>query len=330
MLTSKEKKTTNNMQTVLVAGGAGFIGSHLCKSLLQKNYKVICVDNFITSDKKNIEPFLNNQNFVFLEKDVTKPLDLSEKIDYIFHLASPASPNKKSPRSYINHPIETLLVNSLGTYNLLELAKKLSSKFLYASTSEVYGDPAVSPQKEDYFGNVNPNGIRSVYDEGKRFGEAMAMAYLRKFDLDVKIIRIFNTYGPMMQIDDGRVVSNFINQAILNKPITIYGDGSQTRSFCYIDDMAEGLMLAMFSDKIKGEVINLGNPDERKISELAAIIKDITGSQSEILFEDLPEDDPKVRKPDISKAERLISWTPKVGIEQGVRKTVEYFKSINI
>ncbi len=318
------------MQTVLVAGGAGFIGSHLCDSLLQKNYKVICVDNLITSDKKNIEPFLNNQNFVFLEKDITKLLDLSEKIDYIFHLASPASPNKKSPRSYINHPIETLLVNSLGTYNLLELAKKVSSKFLYASTSEVYGDPSVSPQREDYFGNVNPNGIRSVYDEGKRFGEAITMAYLRKFGLDIKIIRIFNTYGPMMQIDDGRVVSNFINQAILNKPITIYGDGNQTRSFCYIDDMVQGLMLAMFSDKTKGEVINLGNPDERKISELATIIKDITDSRSEILFEDLPEDDPKIRKPDISKAEKLIGWSPKVGIEQGVRKTVEYFKSINI
>ena len=318
------------MQTVLVAGGAGFIGSHLCDSLLQKNYKVICVDNLITSDKKNIEPFLNNQNFVFLEKDITKLLDLSEKIDYIFHLASPASPNKKSPRSYINHPIETLLVNSLGTYNLLELAKKVSSKFLYASTSEVYGDPSVSPQREDYFGNVNPNGIRSVYDEGKRFGEAITMAYLRKFGLDIKIIRIFNTYGPMMQIDDGRVVSNFINQAILNKPITIYGDGNQTRSFCYIDDMVQGLMLAMFSDKTKGEVINLGNPDERKISKLAIIIKDITDSRSEILFEDLPEDDPKIRKPDISKAEKLIGWSPKVGIEQGVRKTVEYFKSINI
>lgn len=318
------------MQTVLVAGGAGFIGSHLCTSLLQKDYKVICVDNLITSDKKNIEPFLSNQNFVFLEKDITKPLDLSEKIDYIFHLASPASPNKKSPRSYINHPIETLLANSLGTYNLLELAKKSSSKFLYASSSEVYGNPSVSPQSEDYFGNVNPNGIRSVYDEGKRFGEAITASYVREYGLDARIIRIFNTYGPMMQIDDGRVVSNFINQAILNKPITIYGDGSQTRSFCYIDDMAEGLMLAMFSDKTKGEVINLGNPDERKISELATIIKDITSSQSDIVFEELPEDDPKVRKPDISKAEKLIGWSPKIDIEQGVKKTVEYFKSISI
>jgi len=318
------------MQTVLVAGGAGFIGSHLCTSLLQKNYKVICVDNFITSDKKNIEPLLNNQNFVFLERDVTKSLDLSEKIDYIFHLASPASPNKKSPRSYINFPLETLMANSQGTHELLDLAKKNNSKFLYASTSEVYGDPEISPQKESYFGNVNPNGVRSVYDEGKRFGEAITMAYLRKFDIDIRIIRIFNTYGPSMQKDDGRVISNFINQAMSNSPITIYGDGSQTRSCCFVSDMVDGLEKAIFSDKTKGEVINLGNPDERKISELATIIKDITNSQSDIVFEDLPEDDPKIRKPDISKAEQLIDWSPKIGIEEGIRKTVEYFKSTNI
>ncbi len=318
------------MQTVLVAGGAGFIGTHLCKRLLTENYKVICVDNLVTGDRNNLKDILDNQNFTFLEQDITKSLDKELTVDYIFHLASPASPNKKSPRSYVNHPIETLLANSLGTYNLLELAKKTSSKLLYASSSEVYGDPSVSPQSEDYFGNVNPNGTRSVYDEGKRFGEAITASYVREYGLDARIIRVFNTYGPMMQIDDGRVVSNFINQAILNKPITIYGDGSQTRSFCYIDDMVEGLMLAMFSDKTKGEVINLGNPDERKISELATIIKDITSSQSDIVFEDLPEDDPKIRKPDISKAEKLLDWSPKVGIEQGVRKTVEYFKSINI
>lgn len=318
------------MQTVLVAGGAGFIGSHLCKRLLAQNYKVFCVDNLITGEKSNLKDILDNKNFTFLEKDITKLIDKELVVDYIFHLASPASPNKKSPRSYINHPIETLLANSLGTYNLLELAKKTSSKFLYASSSEVYGDPAVSPQKEDYFGNVNPNGIRSVYDEGKRFGEAITASYVREYSLDVRIIRIFNTYGPMMLPDDGRVVSNFINQAILNKPITIYGDGNQTRSFCYVDDMVEGLLLAMFSDKTKGEVINLGNPDERKISELAKMVKDITNSHSDIIFEDLPEDDPRVRKPDIGKAEKLIGWSPKVGIEQGVKKTVEYFKSVNI
>src|ERR1035437_3407818 len=213
------------MQTVLVAGGAGFIGSHLCKSLLSKDYKVICVDNLITGDAQNIEELKSNPNFTFLEKDITKPLDTELKADFIFHLASPASPNKKCPKSYINNPIETLLANSLGTYNLLELAKKISAKFLFTSTSEVYGDPAVSPQGDDYFGNVNPNGIRSVYDESKRFGEAITMAYVRKFDLDARIIRIFNTYGPLMQKDDGRVVSNFINQAINNQPLTMYGDG---------------------------------------------------------------------------------------------------------
>lgn len=318
------------MQTVLVAGGAGFIGSHLCKRLLSENYKVICVDNLVTGDKNNLSSLAGNKNFVFLEKDVTGELDEDLKADYIFHLASPASPNKKSPRSYINHPLETLLANSLGTYNLLELAKKTSAKFLYASSSEVYGNPAVSPQNEQYFGNVNPNGVRSVYDEGKRFGEAITMSYVRESGLDARIIRIFNTYGPFMQVDDGRVVSNFINQAISNKPITIYGDGSQTRSFCYVDDLVEGLMLAMFSGKTKGEVINLGNPNERKVSELATMIKEITSSQSEIVFEDLPEDDPKIRKPDISKAEKLIGWSPKVSIEQGIEKTVEYFKSIGI
>ena len=318
------------MQTVLVAGGAGFIGSHLCKRLLSENYKVICIDSLITGEKSNLKDILDNQNFTFLNEDITKSLSKELTIDYIFHLASPASPNKKSPRSFINFPLETLMANSQGTHELLELAKKTSSKFLYASSSEVYGDPEVSPQKESYFGNVNPNGVRSVYDEGKRFGEAITMAYLRKFDIDIKIIRIFNTYGPNMQKDDGRVISNFINQAISNSPITVYGDGNQTRSFCYIDDMIEGLMLAMFSDKTKGEVINLGNPDERKISVLATIIKDIINSQSDVVFEDLPEDDPKVRKPDISKAEKLLGWSPKVDIEQGVRKTVEYFKSINI
>ncbi|MCL5435398.1 MAG: SDR family oxidoreductase [Patescibacteria group bacterium] len=318
------------MQTVLVAGGAGFIGSHLCKKLLSEKYKVICVDNLITGNKNNLNDILNNENFTFLEKDITKNFQEDSKLDYIFHLASPASPNKKSPRSYINHPLETLLANSLGTYNLLELAKETSAKFLYASSSEIYGDPKISPQKEDYYGNVNPNGVRSVYDEGKRFGEAITASYVRKGSLDARIIRIFNTYGPFMQADDGRVVSNFINQAILNKPITVYGDGAQTRSFCYVDDMVEGLMLAMFSDKTKGEVINLGSPNERKISELATIIKAITNSRSDIVFEDLPEDDPKVRKPDISKAEKLIGWRPKINIEQGIRNTVEYFKGISI
>ncbi|HUD09707.1 MAG TPA: UDP-glucuronic acid decarboxylase family protein [Patescibacteria group bacterium] len=313
------------MQTVLVAGGAGFIGSQLCKSLLAKNYKVICVDNLVTGNKSNIADLQENENFNFLEKDITKPLD-DIQADFIFHLASPASPNKKSPKSYINLPLETLLANSLGTYNLLELAKTLKTKFLFASTSEVYGDPKVSPQAEDYFGNVNPIGVRSVYDESKRFGEAITMAYLRKFDLDIRIIRIFNTYGPLMQKDDGRVVSNFINQAINNQSLTIYGDGKQTRSFCYVEDMVIGIEKAMFSDNTKGEVINLGNPSEKTILELAEIIKKISGLSFQLTFEPLPEDDPKIRRPDISKSKRLLDWEPKIGIEEGLTKTIQYFR----
>jgi len=314
------------MQTALIAGGAGFIGSSLCKSLLSKDFRVFCVDNLITGDKKNIEGLLSNPNFSFLEKDITKPLGEEVKVDFIFHLASPASPNKKCPKSYINHPIETLLVNSLGTYNLLDLAKELSAKFLFTSTSEVYGDPEVSPQGEDYFGHVNPNGIRSVYDESKRFGESITMAYVRKFNLDARIIRIFNTYGPFMQKDDGRVVSEFIVQGLTNKPFTIYGDGKQTRSFCFISDMVDGIEKAMFAENTKGEVINLGNPDERTVLELAGLVKEICGFSLEPVFEELPEDDPKTRKPDISKAEKLLGWKPKIGIEEGLKKTVEYFK----
>jgi len=319
------------MQTVLVAGGAGFIGSNLCERLLDENYRVICIDNLITGSQENIDDFSKNKNFSFLNLDITISSFQNTKlpkIDYIFHLASPASPNKKSPRSYTNFPIETLLVNSLGTYNLLESARKFNSKFLYASSSEIYGDPQVSPQKEEYFGNVNPVGIRSVYDEGKRFGESITMAYFRKFNLDNRIIRIFNTYGPRMRADDGRVVSNFINQAISNKPLTIYGDGSQTRSICYIDDLVEGLIRAIVSDKTKGKVLNLGNPNEKTILDLANVIKNMTNSSSKTTFELLPEDDPKVRKPDIDKAIKLIDWKPKVAIDQGLEKTIEYFRGL--
>jgi len=321
------------MQTVLVAGGAGFIGSHLCKSLLSDNYKIICVDNFITSSKDNLKNLLKNPEFTLLEHDIIQPIQNAEleiqSLDYIFHLASPASPNQKSAKSYINHPIETLLANSQGTHNLLELACQFNAKFLYTSSSEIYGDPAISPQKEDYFGNVNPNGIRSVYDEGKRFGEAITFGYVRKYDLDARIIRIFNTYGPMMSVDDGRVVSNFINQAIKEKPITVYGKGTQTRSLCYIDDMVSGIKLAMFTSKTKREVFNLGNPDERNILDIAKLIKNLTNSSSEIIFEDLPEDDPKARKPDIFHAKEILGWEPKVTIGEGLRKTIEYFKSIS-
>lgn len=322
------------MQTVLVAGGAGFIGSSLCKSLLLDGYKVFCLDNLITGDKTNIKELLSNSNFEFLEQDITKIISNSQfstlNFQFIFHLASPASPNKKSKKSYISYPIETMLANSLGAYNLLEIAKKSSAKFLYASSSEIYGDPKVFPQNENYWGNVNPNGVRSVYDEAKRFGEALTMAYFRKYKINTRIVRIFNTYGPNMQADDGRVVSNFVNQAIGNMDITVYGNGSQTRSFCYIDDMIDGLKRSIFSDKTEGDVFNLGNPDERAILDMAELIKQMTGSVSKIVLEDLPEDDPKSRKPDISKAKKILNWEPKIPIEIGLQKTIEYFKSLLI
>lgn len=317
------------MQTVLVAGGAGFIGSHLCKKLLEEKFSVICVDNLLTSQKSNITDLLQNSSFQFIEQDITSSQFTvqSSKIDYIFHLASPASPNQHSPKSYISYPIETLMVNSMGTKNLLDLAKENNAKFLFASTSEIYGDPAVSPQPETYWGNVNPNGIRSVYDESKRFGESITMAYYRKYGVDIRIARIFNTYGPNMLENDGRVVSNFIVAAIQNKPLTIYGEGLQTRSFCYVSDMVDGLYAAMFTDHTNGEIINLGNPLEKTIKEFALFIKDITKTQSEILYEPLPEDDPKQRRPDIAKARKLLSWEPKISLEEGLAKTMEYFKN---
>lgn len=316
------------MRRVVVAGGAGFIGSHLCEKLLNDGFEVICLDNLITGDQKNIDLLSGNKNFKFVKADVSGSLDkLSEDhFDYIFHLASPASPNEKNNKSYLAYPIETLLVNSIGTRNLLEISKKDNSRFLFASSSEVYGDPDVSPQTESYNGNVSPIGPRSVYDEGKRFGEAISMAYSRKYGVDVRLVRIFNTYGPRMRWDDGRVVSNFIVQALSEEPITVYGSGSQTRSFCYVDDMVSGLCEMMFSEKASGQVVNLGNPDERRIDDIARLIKEITGSKSEIVFEKIPVDDPKQRKPDIQKAKELLNWNPYVGLEEGLRKTVQYFK----
>ncbi len=315
------------MLKILVAGGAGFIGSHLCKRLIDEGNIVYCVDNLITGSKDNVIRLLDNPKFNYFERDVTKPLVEIPEVNLIYHLASPASPNKKSERSYINFPIETLLANSLGTYNLLNLAKEKNARFLFTSTSEVYGDPKVSPQPETYFGNVNPNGVRSVYDEGKRFGEAMSFGYKRKFELDVRIVRIFNTYGPYMQKDDGRVVSAFINQALSNTPLTIFGTGNQTRSFCYVDDMVEGLIQAMTQDSAKGEVINLGNDDERKISDIATLVKNMTGSPAAVVYEELPEDDPTIRKPDISKAKQLLGWEPKTSLDEGLQKTIEYFRN---
>lgn len=315
--------------TYVVAGGAGFIGSHVCERLLREGKKVICIDNLITGSEDNIADFLSNPDFTFINHDLIHSVPkIHGEVEAVLHLASPASPNGKSPRSYIAYPIETLMVNSLGTKNLLDLALLKGSRYLFASTSEVYGDPNVSPQKEDYFGNVNPNGIRSVYDEGKRFGEAISMAYFRKFELDVRIIRIFNTYGDRMQKDDGRVVSNFINQALQNEDLTIYGEGNQTRSFCYVDDLVEGILKAVSVDEARGEVMNLGNPEEYKIIELAHKIKELTNSNSKIVKEELPEDDPKQRRPDITKAKALLGFNPKVGLDEGLKKTIEYFRGV--
>lgn len=320
------------MATVLITGGAGFIGSNLTKRLLLDGHFVICVDNLLTGSKKNIEDLEGKPGFRFVEQDVSQVHDLGlygkDKIEYVFHLASPASPNENSPKSYIAFPIETMLVNSIGTYHMLLLAKEHRAGFLFASSSEVYGDPAESPQKETYFGNVNPNGPRSVYDEGKRFGEAMTFGFVRKYDVNARIVRIFNTFGPLMQKDDGRVVSNFINQALTNQPLTIYGDGLQTRSFCFVDDLVEGLIRAMLREGTKGEVFNLGNPDERTIKDLAELIKQKTNTSSELQFLKLPEDDPKRRKPDITKAREILSWNPKVSIEEGLDKTISYFSSL--
>lgn len=317
------------MEKVLVTGGAGFIGSHLCKSLLNDGYKVVCLDNLITGKKKNIEDLMADNNFSFLEFDVSKnlPSEIVNEISdtkYIFHLASPAS-----PIDYQNHPEETLLANSLGTLNVLNLAKQTKSKVLVASTSEVYGDPLMHPQKETYWGNVNSFGARSNYDESKRFAESASYVFLHKYDLDIRIIRIFNTYGPNMQVNDGRVVSNFINQAIKNEPITIYGDGSQTRSFCFVSDLVDGIKKAMFTPNTKGEVINLGNPEEYTMKDLATKIKEMTDSTSEVVFKDLPPDDPKQRQPDITKAKTLLGWEPKVSVDEGLQKTIEYYKRVN-
>lgn len=320
------------MSSVLVSGGAGFIGFNLCQLLLDKNFEVYGVDNFLTGSRENTTALSKNPHFHFIEKDIVERdvIEIFNTVSFeaVFHLASPASPNKKSPRSYINYPIETMLVNAVGTKNMLDIAQKHKSTFLFTSSSEVYGDPTISPQREDYFGNVNPNGVRSVYDEAKRIGEAMVMAYVRKYNTDARIVRIFNTYGPHMQKDDGRVISNFVNQAIHNMPITVYGTGAQTRSFCFVSDMVWGLYLAMFSDKSKGEVINVGNPDERTILDLANFIISETHSQSKIIFEDLPQDDPKTRRPDITKAQNLLDWKPQVSLSEGLEKTIQYFNVV--
>jgi len=304
---------------ILITGGAGFIGSHLCDSLLERGHFVICVDNLLTGDIKNIKHHLKEKRFEFLKHDIVKPLKLPGKLDYILNFASPAS-----PVDYLNYPLETLDVGSAGTKNMLELARKKKARFVQASTSEVYGDPNISPQQESYYGNVNPVGPRSVYDEAKRFSEAITSAYAREKLVDSRIIRIFNTYGPRMGLDDGRVVPNFVKQAITGQALTIYGDGSQTRSFCYVSDLVEGIYKFMYS-KVTGP-INLGNPKELKIIDFANVIIKMTGSRSKITYKPLPADDPKQRCPDISRARKELNWEPKVGLEEGMKNTIDWFR----
>lgn len=322
----KDKKSSS--RKILIAGGAGFIGSHLCDEFLRQGDEVFCVDNLLTGNKNNLKEAFKQKNFHFFKHDIIELLPnkiTNQKFNAIFHLASPASPNPESPLSYLHYPVETLLASSLGTLNLLDLAKKYKAKFLFTSTSEIYGDPKVSPQSEAYWGNVNPNGIRSCYDEAKRFGEAVTATFIRKFNLDAKIVRIFNTFGTRMDKNDGRVIVNFINQAIRNEPITIYGDGFQTRSFCYIDDTVRGIILAMFKRETKGAVINIGNPKEYTILELAKIIIDLTSSDSKIIFKPLPVDDPTNRCPDITLAKKLLNWQPQISLAEGLLRTIVYF-----
>lgn len=315
------------MRRVLVTGGAGFIGSALCDKLLKLSHKVICVDNLSTSSETNIDHLKVNPDFSFIKHDVTAPLPPNLRADAIFHLASPASPNHHSPISYHALALETMLANTIGTKNMAEFALKSGAKFLFASSSEVYGDPLQHPQKEEYRGNVSTTGPRSVYDESKRFGETLTAYFWRSKNLDARIARIFNTYGPRMNKADMRMVVVFISQAVAGKPITIFGDGSQTRSLCFVDDTVEGLIKLMFAPNTKGEVVNLGSTEEHSVLDYANIIKRITNSPSEIVFsEDLPEDDPIKRRPSLEKAKRILSWEPKVSLEVGLKKTIEYIK----
>ncbi len=304
---------------VLVTGGAGFIGSHLCDRFLKEGHEVICLDNLITGNTDNIAHLAGHSKFSFIKHDVTNYIFVEGKIEAILHFASPAS-----PVDYLQYPIQTLKVGSLGTHKALGLAKEKKAIFLLASTSEVYGNPLIHPQKEDYWGNVNPIGPRGVYDEAKRFAEAMTMAYHRYHGVDTRIARIFNTYGPRMRLNDGRVVPNFIYQALRGEDLTIYGDGFQTRSFCYVEDLVEGMIRLLFSREI--EPVNLGNPQEYSIQDFAKVILQLTGSRSRVVYQPLPTDDPRVRKPDISRAQAVLGWNPMVELKEGIGKTIPYFQ----
>jgi UDP-glucuronate decarboxylase len=313
------------MKKVVITGVAGFLGSHLAKDLLSEGHQVIGIDNLSTGKKENLEDIITNSNFSFIEFDVSKKeildFEILTKIDEIYHLASPAS-----PKFYQATPFETIAVNTTGTQNMLELAIKWDAKMLYTSTSEAYGDPEVHPQPEEYRGNVNTWGPRACYDEAKRLGEVYCYEYYTRYNVQVKVARIFNTYSAGLRNDDGRVISNFVTQALTGQDITVYGDGSQTRSFCYVDDNIRALKLMMEKDEATGEIINIGNPDEYTILELAHMVKRLTGSNSKITFHPLPKDDPKVRRPDISKAKRILGWEPQIGLEEGLKRTIEAYR----
>ena len=302
---------------IVITGGSGFVGSYLCEKLVNDGHEIIVVDNLLTGSTENINHLMHNENFSFIEHDVQNHIEIENKVDYVLHFASAAS-----PKAYTEHPVNTLKAGSVGTINTLGLAKKHDAEYLLASTSEVYGDPLISPQTEEYWGNVNPNGERSMYDEAKRFAEAAVATYSRSYDLKTKIVRIFNTYGPRMQLNDGRVVTNFIVQALKNENITIYGDGSQTRSFSYVEDTVAGIISLMNSSEY--DVFNIGNPNEITVGQLAEKIIELTDSTSEIKYLELPNDDPKQRKPDITKAKTKLNWEPKVNLEDGLTKTIKW------
>jgi len=307
--------------TAVVTGGAGFLGSHLCDRLLNEGLKVICVDNLLTGNINNLAHLSGNENFSFVKHDVTNYIYLPDRIDFILHFASPAS-----PIDYLRFPIQTLKVGSLGTHKALGLAKEKKARFLLASTSEVYGDPSIHPQSEDYWGNVNPIGPRGVYDEAKRFAEALTMAYYRFHGVETRIARIFNTYGPRMRLDDGRALPAFVGQALRGEVITVFGDGLQTRSFCFVSDLVDGIFKLLMSNEV--EPVNIGNPDEITIKEFAEEVVKLIGTKSNIVYKELPIDDPKVRQPDITKAKKVLGWEPKVDRNEGLKITIEYFKKI--
>ena len=310
---------------VLITGGAGFIGSHLCDRLLAEGHSVIAMDNLITGSTRNIQHLAGRDDFLFIKHNVSNYIFVEGPIDAVLHFASPASPSQTAATGYLQLPIQTLKVGALGTHNALGVAKAKGARFLLASTSEIYGDPLVHPQTEDYWGNVNPIGPRGCYDEAKRFAEALTVAYRKEHGIQTRIVRIFNTHGPRMRLNDGRVVPNFIAQALRGEPITVYGDGSQTRSFCYVSDLVEGIVRLLRGDH--PGPINCGNPMEVTILQFAERIKALTGSTSPIVFKPLPEDDPKVRQPDITRARKLLGWEPQIGLDDGLRRTIDYFRT---